>query len=186
MNKIWKDPVWSKVISAGIIGLIGFIYVIIKSSISELSFKDSFINIINSEIPLYLVVIIIVGLLLFQVLYAFLTGKINILSREEKYLNNKMNAICRQNAKFPFFDLNIIARYSVGFNKIKGIPVVYDVSLFCSNHNPPLKIFEDKCYASRECEYEDNVLYADEAQSIIESHILQEWEDLDLISAKAV
>lgn len=40
-TKIWPDPVWSKVISAGILGLITLIFVTVTSIISKISFATA-------------------------------------------------------------------------------------------------------------------------------------------------
>lgn len=42
--KFWKDPVWSKVISAGIIGLIIFVYKLLESIVKKESFKQNLKN----------------------------------------------------------------------------------------------------------------------------------------------
>lgn len=41
LSKVWKDPVWSKVISAGIIGIIIFIYNYIVAISKDESFKET-------------------------------------------------------------------------------------------------------------------------------------------------
>jgi hypothetical protein len=179
MNRIWKDPVWSKVIATGIIGLIGFLYVVVESLTSELSFKESFINIMTSEISLYLVVLIIVGLLLFQILFSFLTGKIRILTKEEKNLNRKIKAIVGNDYKYRFNDIKVLARYSVGFDDDFKKPYVYDIQLFCNNHNPPLKLVSNQCYATNECAKMDYVINEERVRPQLESQILQAWDDLD-------
>ena len=61
-QKIWKDPVWSKLIAAAIIGLASPIIIFLWSLIKQSSFKDSFYSIISVlnymvEIPLWILLL---------------------------------------------------------------------------------------------------------------------------------
>lgn len=59
--KIWKDPVWSKVISVGIIGLIAFLW----SQISEKTF-GYFIDKLNMNVPVKLWFLLVLVFLAFS------------------------------------------------------------------------------------------------------------------------
>jgi len=48
--KIWRDPVWSKLISAGIIALIGAIYVYVKSLIDQQAFLESLSSVAKTKL----------------------------------------------------------------------------------------------------------------------------------------
>jgi hypothetical protein len=54
IDKIWKDPVWSKVISTGIVGLIVFL-----ASIISFKFKTSLIDFFSFKIELWVVLLAI-------------------------------------------------------------------------------------------------------------------------------
>lgn len=60
IKQIWKDPVWSKVISAGIIGLVILIYNYIFSLITNTDFKTNITEFWNLKISLWVVAVIIV------------------------------------------------------------------------------------------------------------------------------
>ncbi|MGB4850423.1 MAG: hypothetical protein WBP41_21025 [Saprospiraceae bacterium] len=66
---IWKDPVWSKVISAGIIGACLFLWAIVS--------YETFIDIISYKIPVYLYLLICVLLYL-----------IYLIAKEAKQIEN--------------------------------------------------------------------------------------------------
>ena len=62
IKQIWKDPVWSKVISAGIIGLVILIYNYIYSLVTNTNFKTNITAFWNSKISLWVVAVIIIVL----------------------------------------------------------------------------------------------------------------------------
>ncbi len=67
--KIWKDPVWSKVIASGIIGLLTLIYIANRSIIKNISFQESLKQIMDSGISLKLILLLIVILILIRFFY---------------------------------------------------------------------------------------------------------------------
>lgn len=66
--RIWKDPVWSKVISVGIIALAGLIYSWIKDNNKNISLLDRLHNFINIQLPLWLFFVGLLFLLLLPVI----------------------------------------------------------------------------------------------------------------------
>lgn len=70
LNKLWHDPVWSKVIYAGFLLLISLIYSFFATLFKEISFSEAFTQTVNYELPLYLIFIFIaVGLITYGILY---------------------------------------------------------------------------------------------------------------------
>lgn len=70
LNKFWHDPVWSKVIYALILFLIGLVYSFFSTLFKKVSFHDAFIQTINYDLPIYLVFIIIsIGLIVYGIVY---------------------------------------------------------------------------------------------------------------------
>lgn len=67
--KIWKDPVWSKVISGGILVFFSILYTAIQSKIKDISFVESFQQIINNGISLKTIILVGIGILTFRYLY---------------------------------------------------------------------------------------------------------------------
>lgn len=69
INEIWKDPVWSKVISAIIIGLFTIAYNYAISKINNESFKQTFKNFWKSKFELWQVGILVVALLIISIIF---------------------------------------------------------------------------------------------------------------------
>jgi|SRR5690606_5688589 len=64
--KIWRDPVWSKVISVGIIAILGAVFVYVKSLIDQQAFLVSLSVIAKTKIDLWIVfLILVVGVVAF-------------------------------------------------------------------------------------------------------------------------
>lgn len=79
-ERTWNDPVWSKVISAGIIAVLTILYSIGLSIFKEISFKEAILNILNFQIKIYVYFIIsISAILIYYLIY-----------RIRKYKNNKI------------------------------------------------------------------------------------------------
>jgi len=72
IKRIWKDPVWSKVIAYGIIALISATIIWIKSIIDETSLIETLKNLITLKVPL---IYIIIGLILLVIIRTILNKK---------------------------------------------------------------------------------------------------------------
>jgi len=82
LNTIWKDPVWSKVISVGIVGLISFAYIKVESIRANKPIKEIFEELLKKELPLkYILIIALIGLVAY-----FLFSKFN---KKEKIKYNE-------------------------------------------------------------------------------------------------
>lgn len=68
--KIWRDPVWSKVISVGVLGVIGTIYALLESAMNNSSFTESVIDVLTIQIKLWH---ILVGIIVFVIFYSIRT-----------------------------------------------------------------------------------------------------------------
>lgn len=87
INQIWKDPVWSKVISAGIIGLIILVYNYIYSLITNTDFKTNFKAFWSLKISLWVVAVIIMILVsLFTLIKLINRNRKNKFTYDEKTL----------------------------------------------------------------------------------------------------
>lgn len=60
LKNIWKDPVWSKVISIGIIFVITLAYNKIESYTQNISFEEAFIKFWNYPIKLWILILVII------------------------------------------------------------------------------------------------------------------------------
>ncbi|MEQ8416031.1 MAG: hypothetical protein RIB71_16240 [Imperialibacter sp.] len=72
LNKVWHDPIWSKVIYTGIILLLGLLYSFIVTVFKNISLKQALIDTIYFDLKLYLVFIFVsIGLLSYGLIYRF-------------------------------------------------------------------------------------------------------------------
>lgn len=78
LQKGWKDPVWSKLISAGILGLLTLPYNFVVSQNKNLSFSEVFISFWTYKIELWIALLII-----FTVSFLYLLFKRNFKYSEE-------------------------------------------------------------------------------------------------------
>jgi hypothetical protein len=70
IRQLWTGPVWSKVISAGIIAFIVFLYSLLQTLLKDVSLTKVFIDTINYKIELWqFFVIVFVVLILFAIYY---------------------------------------------------------------------------------------------------------------------
>ena len=70
LNKLWHDPIWSKVIYASILFLAGILYSFLSTQLKEVSFSKAFKETMNYSLPLWVIFIILVlGLLTYGVIF---------------------------------------------------------------------------------------------------------------------
>ena len=75
IKKIWKDPVGSKLISAGIIGLFTILFVSMKSFFSDKSFSEILSSILNYEISILHLLYGLIGLLIIWIIWRSIKRK---------------------------------------------------------------------------------------------------------------
>lgn len=137
INKIWKDPVWSKVISVGIIGLIGLCYAKFLSITENLTLNEAFNKIIGLNVKIIYVLVILV-------LYWLVNFIIKLFRKEKSYYNKKQSKLIKFNNHIDE-QQNIIFRWNVYF-QINGNPSIADLEIFCTNHGEvPLKFLSNNC-----------------------------------------
>lgn len=76
-EKLWTDPVWSKVISAAIIAIITILYSIGKTAFEDKSFYDAIIKVLNLEIEVYIYLIFTIISIVVYYLINLIRKKIN-------------------------------------------------------------------------------------------------------------
>jgi hypothetical protein len=138
--QIWKDPVWSKVISFGIIAIISFVFALIKSKIEKTSIRQSINEILNFKISL----IYILGVLLILYVIFFL------FKRKKSKLSRAQYSIKKYNSETDE-DRGIELKWDVEFLR-NGKPYIENLKILCTKHgNIPLQFFNGKC-PKEECE----------------------------------
>jgi hypothetical protein len=130
LKKIWNDPVWSKVISQGIIWLIivivPIIWSIIKVNRDEIDFKTAFVSILTFKIDLW--IILLVTLILVLVYFGLTYFKQNHFSYDEdtikldRELFRKIRyELLPQDGSISFLRHNNFAGFSFNLDSIKDI-----------------------------------------------------------------
>lgn len=109
LNKLWYDPIWSKVIYASIILVIGLLYSFLSTQVKNVSFKQAFVETINFNLPIWQVFILItIGLLTYGILFKIRQKRKRHLGRfdvDQPIGNFKFrelyNALLTHNLKLP-------------------------------------------------------------------------------------
>ena len=95
--KIWRDPVLSKVISVGVLGVIGTIYALLESAMNNSSFTESVIDVLTIQIKLWH---ILVGIIVFVIFYSIRTlCRIKTTTNREGVLQYNFLDECETNLK---------------------------------------------------------------------------------------
>lgn len=136
MRKIWNNPVWSNVIAAGIIYLIGICYAFIASKIENISFEEMFSRVKNYQVSLitvFYIFLLYVSLLIFIKIIKWLFWS---LDRKKRILRVENESIDNNN--------NIILRWNVHFNNYNQ-PFINNLEAFCNYHQPPQRFLNNGC-----------------------------------------
>jgi len=171
--KIWKDPVWSKVISVIIVGIAGLIYAKINIKFKNETFKDSILNLLSFKIELKYLLIFIIIFLIAQ----FILKKIFV-----KEKNIDRNDIKREKLKSvsKFIDKNagIMIKWNVHFST-SGKPFVSEVNCFCTLHGDmPIKFLWNHC-PSNNCKNSEQEIDKYYIENFAESIVLNEWDKIN-------
>jgi len=136
-QKTWKDPVWSKVISAAIIGLLTILYNIIIAIIENIDFITAFNEFWTIEIPLWTLILVL----------AFVTVIITINSLKRKHESTPEN-------KF-LYDENSINLDKQLFNKIRNELITQEnIRWLKINNFAGFSFYADKLQPFDKFEYE--------------------------------
>lgn len=171
-EKIWKDPVWSKVISVIIIGIAGLIYAKVRSIYENETFKDSVLNLLSFKVELkYLLLFVIIFWILKWIIKRvfYPTKKIDINNIKREKLRSVNKIIDRKEG--------IMIKWNVHFNS-SGKPFVSDLNCFCILHGDlPIKFMWNKCPNGNCKNSKEFNEYAFE--NIAESIVLDEWDKIN-------
>lgn len=167
-KKIWKDPVWSKVISIGIIGLITLGYTKFLSVTENVTFKDSFQKILEMKISLIYVFLAIVA----YWLIAFLLKK--FLHKEKGYYTPKQDKLRSYN-KIKDNEAEILFKWKVYFDN-SGTPFISDLTAFCTKHGePPIRFINNRC-PIQNCKNSKQVIDVYSVKNYVESDLIDKWD----------
>lgn len=171
IQKIWKDPVWSKVISVGIIALITFIYTLASSVFNNISIGQSLKNIFDIKIRLTY----IVGILIFY----YLGVKAYSSKVRDKYDERKRKTLQEFN-RMEDNDLGMLFVWKVHFDG--DTPFISDLTGFCNDHEGgPIRFMNEKCPV-KGCKNnpEENRFDLSLVENYIESQLIERWNRMKM------
>ena len=166
-KKVWTDPVWSKVISAAIIGLATFIYAIVKSRIDNVSIGEVYEGFLQLKVR---IIYVIGGLILFLILKS-LTKK-----KSKSYYSNKQQKL-REFNKTTDQDTGIMFRWGVYFDYDK--PFISDLEAYCTKHEgSPIRFVGNSCPLNN-CENHRQNINLHFVKNHIESVLIDNWDKIN-------
>ncbi|WP_299989329.1 hypothetical protein [uncultured Pontibacter sp.] len=169
IKNIWKDPVWSKVISVGIIGLISLAYARFISVTEHLTFQQALNKIIEIRIS---VIYIICGIISYWVLAWVIR---NLLKKDNELYNKKQRELRKFN-KHHEPKSGLLARWQVLFDY--DTPFISDLSVFCTKHDgPPVRFMDNKC-PFLDCPNSMQIINKEAIKNLIESDLIHKWDNL--------
>lgn len=166
---IWKDPVWSKVISVAIIAIVCGIYAAFNWEKTKNFFKEQYNNFINLNIPLYYVILFffILGLIIWVLSKLTIT---KVKTKKEHFIGDDY--------RYTFDDVNILCRYSVGVSNYTGKPFIFNLKVYCNKHTPALELINGYCPV-RDCSNDNVFIELFRVEKILEADIIHKWEEYD-------
>lgn len=165
IKKIWTDPVWSKVISVGIIGLISLGYAKFISVTEKITFKDAYKEIFEIKIS----IVYVLGLvLLYWLLKMIFKKKKTTYNKQQRKLRT-FNKTIDQNTGIQF-------TWGVYFD-LDETPFISDLTAFCTKHGEiPIRFIGNSCQFQG-CVNSKPINY-NIVKNMIESDLIDRWEKL--------
>jgi len=165
-KKIWTDPVWSKVISVGIIGIISLAYALIKSHSDNITVSQVYESLLQLKVK----VIYLLGILLFFYIVKKLTKK-----KSKSYYTPKQQKL-REFNKLRDPNTGIMFRWVVYFDYEK--PFISDLEAFCTKHEGAPMRFVRNCCPIYNCENSRQSIDFHMVTNHIESILIDEWDKI--------
>lgn len=169
IKKIWTDPVWSKVISVGIVALITLGYTKFLSASEGVTFKEAFDKIIEVKIR---AIYVIIGILIYWIV-SWLFKK--IFSKSNSSYTKQQRKL-REHNKYEDPKAGLLYKWNVYFDY--QTPFIEGLTVFCTKHGQtPIRFMGDRCpFAGCENSRQQINTYA--LKNLIESDLIDRWEKL--------
>jgi hypothetical protein len=169
IKKIWTDPVWSKVISVGIIGLLTLGYTKFLIVTEKVTFKEAFEKTLEIKIEL---VYIFLALVAYWILKYF----------HRKIFKKEKSSYSVKQQKLRLFNNNtdhnigILFRWGVHFDY--DTPFISDLTAFCTKHGEtPIRFISNRC-PFNDCTNSHNRIDEYAIKNFIESDLIERWEKI--------
>jgi len=171
IQKIWKDPVWSKVISVGIVAFTTFVYTLVSSLLNNISIGQSFKSLFDIKIRLSY----IIGI---WILY-YLGVKLIATRHRDKYDERKRKALQEFN-RMEDNALGMIFTWKVHFDE--DTPFISDLTAFCTNHEgAPIRFMNEKCpVIGCKNNLEEDRFDLSRVKNYIESQLIERWNRMKM------
>ncbi|SIN67369.1 hypothetical protein [Algoriphagus halophilus] len=169
IKKIWTDPVWSKVISVGIIGLLTLGYTKFVSVTEKVTFREAFNKILEIKIEVVYVILALVTYWVLKFVYR------KIFKKEKAYYSLKQQKL-RSFNKTTDPNTGILFKWGVFFNYDR--PFISDLTAFCTKHgDTPIRFMGDSC-SIQGCENSRQRIDKHAVKNLIESDLIDRWEKI--------
>lgn len=171
-KKIWTDPVWSKIISVGIIGIFSYTVVLIGkyflSDCQKLALIESFEKIINIKISIIYVLAILVA----NWIFFWLLKKI----KKKKPLYNKKQLKLMEYNNMAQPETGLLFKWVVCFDK--ETPFIAELNAYCTKHGEiPVRLMEGTCIIPN-CKNSRRAIMLHGFKNLIESELIHKWDKL--------
>jgi hypothetical protein len=169
VKKIWTDPVWSKVISVGIIGLLTLGYTKFVSVTEKVTYREAFNKILEIKIEVIYVVLALVAYWVLKFAYR------KLIKKEKAYYSSKQQKLRSLN-KTTDPNTGILFKWSVFFDY--ETPFISDLTAFCTKHgDTPIRFLGDSC-SIQGCENSIQRIDRLAVKNLIESDLIDRWEKI--------
>lgn len=169
IKKIWTDPVWSKVISVGILAVITFSYTKFLSVSENVTIKEAFHKILEIKVS---VLIVVVAIIIYWI--TFWTYK-KIFPKNSNIYTKKQQEL-RKHDKSIDSEAGLIFKWTVFFDY--QTPFIADLTIFCTKHGqPPIRFTGERC-SLRGCENSRQPINKYALKNLIESDLIDKWDKL--------
>lgn len=173
IKNLWKDSVWSKVISAIIITIGAFLISLIYSLVTDLSVKESFLYIWNIKTLLGPSILIVILLFLFSSIIRNLGRQQTTKSeRNEDIFHKKYNKIIDSENKVTY-------RFNAYINSYNKFPFISELRVYCNNHQPESLMDKYQGCNRNGCIHYNKGYNESAIVKEIETYLLNEWEKIN-------
>ena len=172
IQNLWKDPVWSKVISAIIISAGAFLISFIYGQITDLTIKESFVDLWNYKILLGPTIIILILMFL-------IVSIIKLIRRKKPYQSSKLEDIFHKKYnKYIDSENKITYRFNAYVSSYNKFPFVSELRVYCNNHEPESLMKPNSGCNRHNCIHFNKGYNETGLKQEIETYLLNEWEKM--------
>jgi hypothetical protein len=176
LKNIWKDPVWSKVISAGFLWLVALGYAYVKSLTDSISITQAVSQLSQPRVSV-LQMLLGITIVLFVYFIVKEIGKPVESKSKSSIYNDKQTALRKWN-KVEYPNEGVLFRWQVFFD-FSGNPFIDELDAYCTKHgSTPLRFIGNSCSVS-DCLNSNRQIDFNATKNQVESELIDKWEKLN-------